>query len=79
MHQAQTGHFVWVIDAEGRSELRPVEVGEWQGDDWIISTGVKAGEKVVVDGLVARQGMALAPEPLAETPADKDAGQGQGN
>jgi hypothetical protein len=29
-----------------------VTLGEWTGSDWIVLSGVSAGEKVIVDGLV---------------------------
>jgi membrane fusion protein (multidrug efflux system) len=45
------GKFVYVLSAESKAEPRPVQVGEWAGDDWIITTGLKAGEKVIVDGV----------------------------
>lgn len=45
-------HFVWVLNAEGKPEQRVVEVGEWQGDNWFISQGLKAGERIVVDGAI---------------------------
>ena len=44
------GHFVWVIGEDGKAKQRAVEVGEWIGDDWFISDGLKPGERVVVDG-----------------------------
>ena len=31
---------------------RPVEAGEWSGDTWIITSGLKAGERVIVDGVM---------------------------
>ena len=46
------GKFVYVVDAQGKAEVRPVEVGDWQGDDWIIHEGLKAGDKVIVDGVM---------------------------
>jgi outer membrane protein OmpA-like peptidoglycan-associated protein len=30
--------------------LRPVDVGDWNNDGWVITNGLKAGEDVVVDG-----------------------------
>jgi membrane fusion protein (multidrug efflux system) len=45
------GKFVYVVSAESKAEPRPVQVGEWTGDDWIIQLGLKAGEKVIVDGM----------------------------
>lgn len=44
------GHYVWVIGNDGKARQRAVEVGDWIGDDWFISDGLKAGERVVVDG-----------------------------
>jgi membrane fusion protein (multidrug efflux system) len=45
-------HFVWVINAEGKPEQRVVEVGDWNGDDWFISKGLRAGERIVVNGAI---------------------------
>jgi membrane fusion protein (multidrug efflux system) len=45
-------HFVWVVNAEGKPEQRIVEVGSWQGDDWFITQGLRAGERIVIDGAV---------------------------
>jgi membrane fusion protein (multidrug efflux system) len=44
------GKFVYVVGADSKAEPRPVQVGEWAGDDWIIQAGLKPGEKVIVDG-----------------------------
>jgi membrane fusion protein (multidrug efflux system) len=43
-------HFVWVVNEQGKPEQRLVDVGEWQGDNWFISNGLRAGERIVVDG-----------------------------
>jgi membrane fusion protein (multidrug efflux system) len=53
VHQSSKGHFVWVVDKESKAEQRPVVVGEWQGNDWLISEGLHAGDQVVVDGALA--------------------------
>lgn len=45
-------HFVWVINAEGKPEQRVVEVGDWHGDDWFVTQGLQAGERIVVDGAI---------------------------
>jgi membrane fusion protein (multidrug efflux system) len=44
--------FVYVVNAESKVEPRPVQVGAWTGDGWIIDSGVAAGERVVVDGVM---------------------------
>ena len=45
-------HFVWVINAAGKPEQRVVEVGDWHGDEWFITQGLQAGERIVVDGAI---------------------------
>jgi membrane fusion protein (multidrug efflux system) len=70
------GKFVYVVNAEGKAEPRPVAVGEWAGDAWIINTGLAAGDKVIVDGVlkigpgapvrIAGEGKAPAPQTAAK-------------
>ena len=50
VQQGSKGHFVWVIDKEGKAENRPVRPGDWYGDQWFINAGLQAGEQVVVGG-----------------------------
>jgi len=50
VQQSAKGHFVWVANAQSQAELRPVVVGEWKGDGWLITEGLNTGDKVVVDG-----------------------------
>lgn len=49
--QGQQGKYVYVVGADNKVEIRPVEIGDWYGDDWIIESGVKSGEQVIVDGM----------------------------
>jgi membrane fusion protein (multidrug efflux system) len=46
-----TGHLLWVVDKDGKVEQRPLVVGPWHDNDWIIEKGVAAGETVIVDGV----------------------------
>ena len=50
VQQSSKGHFVWVVNKDNQATVRPVVVGEWKGDDWLISEGLENGDKVVVDG-----------------------------
>jgi membrane fusion protein (multidrug efflux system) len=55
--------------------FRPVKVGERVGPNWIITEGLKPGEKVVVEGILkiqqfaaqapqlAREGIPVVPKP----------------
>jgi multidrug efflux system membrane fusion protein len=44
------GPFVYVVKDDGTAELRPVKPGQAQDSLVVIESGVKAGEKVVVNG-----------------------------
>lgn len=68
VHQSAKGHFVWVVDDAGKSEFRPVVVGDWHENDWFISEGLKQGDKVIVDGIVLEPGTVVKAEPLETKP-----------
>jgi membrane fusion protein (multidrug efflux system) len=44
--------FVYVVTADSKVEVRPVQVGEWAGDGWIVESGLQPGERVVLDGVM---------------------------
>lgn len=50
--QGAQGHFVWIVDRENKAQVRGVEVGSWQGDNWFITKGLASGDRVITDGLV---------------------------
>ena len=50
--QGPQGPFVYVVGPEERIEIRPVDASIWLGDQWLIDSGLKAGERVVVNGLM---------------------------
>jgi membrane fusion protein (multidrug efflux system) len=50
----QTGmgrQFVYVVVAGDTAVARDVETGSWSGDRWIITRGLSASERVIVDGV----------------------------
>jgi membrane fusion protein (multidrug efflux system) len=49
--QGAKGHFVVLVDKDGKAQIRPVQVGAWQGDDWFIDSGLSAGDVVVTEGV----------------------------
>src|SRR5208283_3558587 len=55
-----------VLNAENRATFRPVKVGERVGPNWIVSEGLKPGEKVVVEGILKLQQFAAAAPQLAK-------------
>jgi RND family efflux transporter MFP subunit len=55
---------LYVVDADGRLDIRPVIAGLVQGDLATIDEGIEPGERIVVSDLIpAIAGMLLAPEP----------------
>jgi multidrug efflux system membrane fusion protein len=54
---SQQGPYVYVIKSDNTAELRPVSVGQRQGNDVVITSGLTPGERVVVTGqLLVRPG-----------------------
>lgn len=50
--QGAKSHFVWVVDDQQKPQQRVVEVGDWHGNDWFITDGLQAGERIIVDGAI---------------------------
>ncbi len=48
----EQGTFVFIANDKNQAERRPVKVGEWKGTDWIILSGLNAGDKVITDNLI---------------------------
>ena len=46
------GKFVYVVNEKSQTEARPIEAGEWEGDAWVITSGLKAGDRVILDGVM---------------------------
>lgn len=72
--QTEKGALVFVVDAESKAALRPVQLGEWIGADWLILGGLKPGDRVIADNLLKiRPGTAvsaaLPPKPAAPAAA----------
>jgi multidrug efflux pump subunit AcrA (membrane-fusion protein) len=47
---SQQGPFVYVVKSDGTAELRPVKLGQRQGDQVVVTEGVVANERVVLAG-----------------------------
>lgn len=49
--------FVIIANSEGNAEVRPIVIEQSNGNNWIVSEGLKAGERVVVEGIQQVQSM----------------------
>jgi len=64
---------VAVVGPDNRVQMRTVQVGERSADNWAITSGLEAGERVIVEGLTrVSAGAVVNPEEvkLAQAPAD---------
>lgn len=46
------GHFVWVVGAGEKIEMRPVQMGRNLGNNVIVTQGLATGERVVIEGVL---------------------------
>ena len=56
VQQSGQGYFVWTIDKDSKAQTRPIEVGNWMDDKWLVLGGLHEGDTLIVDGF-----MRLAP------------------
>lgn len=62
---------VGVVSSDNKVEIRAVKPGPQFGDMWVIDSGLRPGDRVVVDGLQRiRDGMTVAPTAFKDTQAD---------
>ncbi|MCS6302901.1 MAG: efflux RND transporter periplasmic adaptor subunit [Nitrospira sp.] len=50
VQQGPKGAVVYVVSQGNQVEVRDVKATDWQGDRWIIEEGLRAGERVMVEG-----------------------------
>lgn len=69
--ELQGGYEIAVVGEGNKVTIRTVQVGEQAGTQWVITKGLQAGERVVVEGTQrVRDGMAVNPQPY--TPAKEN-------
>lgn len=62
-----------VVGPDNKVSIRPVNPGEQFGEDWIISGDIKAGDRVVAEGIQkVRDGIVVNPMPFGSTPVATD-------
>ncbi|AMP13164.1 acriflavine resistance protein A [Collimonas pratensis] len=58
------GASVFLVGADNKVSVQPVKADTAQGDKWIVTEGLKAGDKVIVDGLQkVKPGAVVNPAP----------------
>jgi RND family efflux transporter MFP subunit len=65
--ELQGGYQVAVVDSANKVGIRTVKLGDRIGSMWIVTEGLKAGERVVAEGIqLARPGTQVSPKPFVE-------------
>lgn len=61
---------VMVVGAEEKVEVRPIKVVRTVGDNWLVEEGLKAGDRVILEGIQrARPGTVVKAVPFGSPPA----------
>ena len=80
VHQGPQGQIVFVVGEEDKVEMRPIKASRWQDKEWIIESGVRSGERVIVSGFhMVKPGAPVKPVPAAEPAAESTANGKTGN
>ena len=79
--QTERGFIVWTLDADNKVVPTPLKMGNWQGKNWVVLSGLKNGDRVVVDNIIKiRPGATVSPtvvplNPVATGDAQKTKGK----
>ena len=64
--EVQSQYQVIVVDSDNKAKVRSIKVGDRFGSNWIITDGLKPGERVVVEGIQKIQTLAAQSSQPAE-------------
>jgi membrane fusion protein, multidrug efflux system len=68
VQEVQSAYQVVVVGPDNKASFRPIKVAEKVGSNWVVTEGLKPGEKVIVEGFMkVREGTPVSIKPLAET------------
>ncbi|RJF97818.1 efflux RND transporter periplasmic adaptor subunit [Noviherbaspirillum saxi] len=64
-----SGATVMLVGADDKAVARPIKTARSQGNSWVVSEGLKAGDRVIVEGLQkVKPGAAVKPVPWQSAP-----------
>lgn len=66
---------VMLVGKDDKAELRPITVARTIGDKWLVTSGLKPGDKVIVEGLLKiKPGQPIRPVPAGAPPLPRPGG-----
>ena len=69
--QNERGYMVWTVGSDNKVISTPLKMGNWLGQNWVVLSGLKPGDRVVVDQIIKiRPGASVNPKvvPLETQP-----------
>ena len=69
--QNERGYMVWTVGSDNKVVPTPLKMGNWLGQNWVVLSGLKPGDRVVVDQIIKiRPGASVNPKvvPLETQP-----------
>jgi membrane fusion protein (multidrug efflux system) len=67
--QTEQNRFVWIAEADGKATMRPIQTAGWLDNNWIVTSGLKPGDAVIVDNLMKiRPGATVNPHAADAAP-----------
>jgi membrane fusion protein (multidrug efflux system) len=73
VQQLQSRQGVFTVEANNQVQSRPVVTAERVGDAWIVTEGLKPGDRVIVEGVLrVRPGMVVNPQPYRPASSGQD-------
>ena len=74
MSSAQ-GQFMWIVNGEQKADFRPVKVGRAMGNNIVITEGLTAGDRFIVEGVMKVQQPGMQVNAVSVDAASKQAEQ----
>ena len=68
------GKIVFVVNKDDKLEPHPVELDGWTQGQWIVTKGLKDGDRVLVDGYIKAHDPGMLVKPVPFVPAADGAG-----
>ncbi|KIE86914.1 acriflavine resistance protein E [Acinetobacter pittii] len=63
---AEGNPLVWIVGKDNKAEQRKITLGDAIDNRWLVTTGLKAGDQVIVEGLQGLSaGMTIEPTPMS--------------
>lgn len=78
LFQSDQGRLLFTVTPDNKVAPRPVETAGWLGHDWVVTKGIAAGDKIIIDNLMKlRPGAPVAPHAPGQGPGGAGPGGGE--